>query len=142
MVLADRVTVATSKCPSAVALIERADAGFSPRISSQLDDEGQRQSGLSDSRDAEVRPWTGGCRPTLGPAALPVAELSCRAAPVTGIGVRQQQRPGVSRGSIRRTAAVPGGDRFDRGDGPEPARALATRAAPALARQLRLGCPR
>ena len=40
---------------------------------------------------------------------------------VTPIGVRQQQRPASSRGSIRRTAVVLADDRFDRGDGPEPA---------------------
>jgi hypothetical protein len=45
---------------------------------------------------------------------------------VTPSGVRQQQRPAASRGCIRRTAIVQADDRFDRGDGPEPACALAT----------------
>lgn len=36
--LADRVTVATSKRPGALALIDRAGARSSPRISSQLDE--------------------------------------------------------------------------------------------------------
>ena len=36
-----------------------------------------------------VRPLAGGCRPTLSPAALPVAEQSSRAGAVTGVGVMQ-----------------------------------------------------
>jgi hypothetical protein len=50
-------------------------------LSSPKDDEGQRRPGLSDPRNAEVRPLPGRCRPTLGPAALPVAEQSSRAGP-------------------------------------------------------------
>jgi len=37
------------------------------------------------------------------------------------VGVKQQQQPAASRGSIPRTAVVLADDRFDRGDGPEPA---------------------
>jgi hypothetical protein len=40
---------------------------------------------------------------------------------MTGVGVRRQQPPAASRGCIRRTAPVLADDRFDRGDGPEPA---------------------
>jgi hypothetical protein len=39
-----------------------------------------------------VRPLAGGCRPTLSPAALPVAEQSSRAGAVTGVGVQRQSR--------------------------------------------------
>ena len=57
--------------------------------------------------------------------------LPCRhcghAAETVATGVRQQQRLGASRGSIRRTAVVLADDRFDRGDGPEPACAWATK---------------
>ena len=38
--------------------------------------------------------WPGGCRPSLRPAALPVAEQSSHADAVTGVGVDQQRRPG------------------------------------------------
>jgi len=38
-------------------------------------------------RNAEARPLAGGCRSTLSPAALPVAEQSSRASAVTGVGV-------------------------------------------------------
>ena len=44
-VLADRVTVAASKRPGALALIDRAGARSSPRISSQLDDKQQLRTG-------------------------------------------------------------------------------------------------
>ena len=57
------------------------------------DDEGQRRPGLSDPRNAEVRPLAGGCRPTLSPAALPVAEQSSRVGAVTGVGVEQPREP-------------------------------------------------
>jgi hypothetical protein len=53
----------------------------------ELDDEGQRRPGLSDPRNAEVRLLAGGCRPTLRPAALPVAEQRSRAGAVTRVGV-------------------------------------------------------
>ena len=49
----------------------------------------------------------------------------------TPLGVRQQQRPASSRGSIRRTAVVLADDRFDRGGGPEPACAPAMERVPA-----------
>ena len=44
-VLADRVTVAASKRSGALALIDRAGARSSPRISSQLDDKQQLRTG-------------------------------------------------------------------------------------------------
>jgi hypothetical protein len=51
------------------------------------DDEGQCPPGLSDPRNAEVRPLARGCRLTWAQAALPVAEQSGRAVGVTGVGV-------------------------------------------------------
>jgi hypothetical protein len=57
---------------------------------------------------------------------LPLSAPSSSRAAVTAIGVKQQQRPAASRGSIRQTAVVPADDRFDRGDGPERACASAT----------------
>jgi hypothetical protein len=49
----------------------------------------------------------------------------------TAPGVRQQQRPAASRGSIRRTAVVLADDRFDRADGPERACAYAAKQSSA-----------
>jgi hypothetical protein len=60
-------------------------------LSAAADDEGQRRAGLSDPRNAEVRPLAGGCRPTLSPAALPVGGQSSHAAAVTGIGIIRQR---------------------------------------------------
>jgi hypothetical protein len=50
-----------------------------------LDDEGQRRPRLANPRNAEVRLLAGGCRPTLSPAALPVAEQSSHAGAVTAV---------------------------------------------------------
>ena len=56
---------------------------------SAADDERQRRPEGSDPRSAEVRPLARGCRRTLSPAALPVAEQSSRAGAVTAVGVRR-----------------------------------------------------
>jgi hypothetical protein len=74
----------------------------------------------------EVRRLAGGCRPTLSPTALPVAEQSSRAGAVTGVGVKQQRIAG------------PGGRRVSQRAGASPARryigksAILTAAPPAL----------
>jgi hypothetical protein len=83
MVLADRVTVAASKCPSAVALIERAGARFSPRISSQLDETEQSRAGrgrpvpsllpfVQPGRDSRAR--SGACSVYESDSAGPLAD--------------------------------------------------------------------
>ena len=65
---------------------------------SATDDEGQRRPGLSDPCNAEVCPSPGVSRPTVKPAALPVAEQSSRAGAVTGVGVTGPCVLAVSRG--------------------------------------------
>jgi hypothetical protein len=49
-----------------------------------MDDEEERPPGLSDPLDAEYARWPG-CRPTLSPAALPVAEHGSRAHAMTEV---------------------------------------------------------
>jgi hypothetical protein len=67
--------------------------------------------------------WT---QPRASGQALLLAHRGSHQAETTAQGLRQQQRPAACRGSTRRTAVVLADDRFDRGDGPEPAIAQAT----------------
>jgi hypothetical protein len=61
-------------------------------VASPPDDEGQRRPRLSNPRNADVRLLAWGCRPTLSPAALPVAEQSAHAGAVAACGVEEQSR--------------------------------------------------
>ena len=78
---------------SAVSLLHLAEQARAEVVGalSQLDDEGQRRREPPDPRNAKVRQLAGSCRPTLSPAALPVAEQSSHAAAVTGVGVERSR---------------------------------------------------
>ena len=73
---------------------------------------GPRRLGLSDPRDAEVRPLAVGCRPSLRPVALPLAEQSGRAGAVTATGVNHPPRGGPAHDSFDHPEVAEADDRI------------------------------